>query len=423
MGDNDGSTTYESGDRPTISGGDDPVLGLEVAPYSGSPGPASDLLAALEELRTADVPGGPDGIDWDGLATLPIDYEPDTSGMKGTGLPDVEVSQIYNVQGTGTYDGISHAAPAAAAATLVALAAAGRDPANITIPTIGSKAQSDGSGTSGSGSPSSTGSGSESGSTGGTGDGDDAVVGRTGGSGVMVAQGAYCRVGRPLGRQPARLRARRGAEQRPKIHPADRWFREGNHAEIIHPDADGASGGGSAPGGRETASQSWGSWLYSGVAYAGKKMDQASGVAATFALTGKVVDMDSASGMEIAGAHGGHTDGASVVVDTAAFRICRLQEVRSGFKPRRLQGVTLSRRSALAPGKVERSLGGRRGRRSPLRPLPAVVVSSPAVCVGLTLGGIATAPLMGAIAYYNIQEASDFANGDIIGGIRRDGGC
>ncbi len=86
---------------------------------------ASDLVAS-EELRTAVVPGGPDGIDRDGLATLPIDYEPGHQRHEGHGLPNAEVSQIYTVQGTGTYDGISHAALAAAAGDPRGLLAAGR---------------------------------------------------------------------------------------------------------------------------------------------------------------------------------------------------------------------------------------------------------------------------------------------------------
>jgi hypothetical protein len=107
------------------------------------------------------------------------------------------------VQGTGTDDGISRGAPPAAALTLIALATAGRDPADITIPTTGSKAASGGEGSSGSGSSSSSGgtgsSGSGSGRSSGTsrtrdgGSGsEDALVARAGGaspSGVMVSQG------------------------------------------------------------------------------------------------------------------------------------------------------------------------------------------------------------------------------------------
>ena len=43
--------------------------------------------------------------------SLAIAFEPDTSGMKGTGLPNDMVPERGSIQGTGTYDGISHGAP------------------------------------------------------------------------------------------------------------------------------------------------------------------------------------------------------------------------------------------------------------------------------------------------------------------------
>ena len=83
----------------------------------------------------------------------------------------------------GRLDGVSRSAPPSPSNNLVALAAAGRDPADITIPTVGSKGDAGSSSSSGT-----------SGSTSGSGFGSDAV--RTGGgsggaspSGVMVSQG------------------------------------------------------------------------------------------------------------------------------------------------------------------------------------------------------------------------------------------
>ena len=187
-GDNDGSTETTDGDGwyITISGGIALYPTLSVEGVGGSPPAAHSLLLSLEEQDSARIPGGPGGIDWSELPSLSIDYEPDTSGMKGDALPDAEAPQLHNVEGTGTYDGVSGGAPPAAALTLIALAAAGHDPADITIPTIGSKAASDGDGSSSSSSSTSS-------STSSGGFGSDAVrVGGSGGasaSGVMVSLG------------------------------------------------------------------------------------------------------------------------------------------------------------------------------------------------------------------------------------------
>jgi RHS repeat-associated protein len=70
----------------------------------------------------------------------------------------------------------------------------------------------------------------------------------------------------------------------------------------------------------------WGEWLARQAAYVGAqasyaatKMDQAAGVAGTFVLTGAVVSMDSASGLELAGAAGnGLKTGGKAVVNGAA---------------------------------------------------------------------------------------------------------
>ena len=130
---------------------------------------------------------------------------PDTDSASADGLPTQEVNKLTNfVQNTGTSDGVSRGAAPSPTETLVALAAAGRNPTDITIPTQSSRAASNGSGggegSSGSG-PSSgsngpgrggTGSSRSSRTRGGEGGTDDALVARSGGakpSGVMVSQG------------------------------------------------------------------------------------------------------------------------------------------------------------------------------------------------------------------------------------------
>jgi hypothetical protein len=61
----------------------------------------------------------------------------------------------------------------------------------------------------------------------------------------------------------------------------------------------------------------------SSVTYAAQKVDRAVGVVATAALTGQVVDMESASGVQIAGAFGGglQTGGKAVVNGTASAAV------------------------------------------------------------------------------------------------------
>jgi hypothetical protein len=187
---------------------------------SGVPPGTSDLLETLDQRLTVTLPTTASGavlaFDQAELPSLSLDFEPDTSEMKGDALPEVETSQFTNVQGTGTFDNVSRGAPPTATAMLVALAVAGRDPADITIPTNGTtRSATNGSG-SGGGAEGSTGSGSSSGSSGlssgesgssGPGSGgssrtsrtdrsgsgsEDALAVRSGGakpSGVMVSQG------------------------------------------------------------------------------------------------------------------------------------------------------------------------------------------------------------------------------------------
>jgi len=65
---------------------------------------------------------------------------PDTDSASANGLPSQEADKLTDfVQNTGTSDGVSRGAAPSPTATLVALAAAGRNPADITLPTQGSE--------------------------------------------------------------------------------------------------------------------------------------------------------------------------------------------------------------------------------------------------------------------------------------------
>ena len=197
--DNDGGSTSGSGNDGTEHGSgvfEDDIGGPILAQsHSGVHLGTSDLLETLDQRLTVTLPTTSPGVGFGfeqaELPSVSLAFEPDTSEMKGDALPEVEISQLTNMEGTGTFDNVSRGAPPTATAILIALAAAGRNPADVTIPTIGSKAASGGEGSSGSGSSSS--SSSTSSPTGGSGFGSDAA--RTGGtasaspSGVMVSQG------------------------------------------------------------------------------------------------------------------------------------------------------------------------------------------------------------------------------------------
>jgi hypothetical protein len=215
-------------------------------------------------------------------------------------------------------------------ANLIALSVAGRDPADITIPTIGSKAQSDGSGSSGSSSPSSP--SSSSGSTGGTGDGDDAVVGRTGGSGVMVSQGVVTVAGGsssgattspPSGSTGGGTTTEDSSSSSSSTGSTAGSGKATGDADTVHADADGGGANGSGVSSWWGGTKAFFGSIGSSVTYAAQKVDQAVGVVATAALTGQVVDMESASGVQIAGAFGGglQTGGKAVVNGTASAAV------------------------------------------------------------------------------------------------------
>ena len=102
------------------------------------------MLFGLERLATVTVPYAPRELLTDEMPSLPVEFEPNTSGMKLAGLPNEEATELNDVLVTGSYDGVSRSAPPSPTDNLVALAAAGRDPADITIPTIGTDASGSG---------------------------------------------------------------------------------------------------------------------------------------------------------------------------------------------------------------------------------------------------------------------------------------
>ena len=66
---------------------------------------------------------------------------PNTNAATTAGLPNQEASALGNMaQNQGPPDGVSRSAPPSPTATLTALAAAGRNPTDLTIPTVGSQA-------------------------------------------------------------------------------------------------------------------------------------------------------------------------------------------------------------------------------------------------------------------------------------------
>ena len=72
---------------------------------------------------------------------------PNTNAATTAGLPNQEASALGNMaQNQGPPDGVSRSAPPSPTATLTALAAAGRSPTDLTIPTVGSQAGGSGGG-------------------------------------------------------------------------------------------------------------------------------------------------------------------------------------------------------------------------------------------------------------------------------------
>ena len=75
-----------------------------------------------------------------------IEISPDTGGMTPNGLPIQAADRIDDSQGGLDNDGVSRAAPPDPTATLIALAAPGRNPADITIPVLAGGEASGGGG-------------------------------------------------------------------------------------------------------------------------------------------------------------------------------------------------------------------------------------------------------------------------------------
>ncbi len=109
-------------------------LGLYDAPAVGLvPYAVPDLVGP--NPRAGGVPLG------DFLRGTALDFRPATNRTNGAGLPSEEATVLGNVDtNTAPPDGVSRDAPPTPTATLVALAAAGRNPTDITLPTVGSQA-------------------------------------------------------------------------------------------------------------------------------------------------------------------------------------------------------------------------------------------------------------------------------------------
>ena len=107
-------------------------VSVESDPYY-FPGSALYLFGSALDLGTvapgAFVTGSEFGID------------PSTNDMTPNGLPSQEATALGNMaDNSGRPDGVSRSAPPSPTATLIALAAAGRNPTDITLPTAGSQA-------------------------------------------------------------------------------------------------------------------------------------------------------------------------------------------------------------------------------------------------------------------------------------------
>ncbi len=78
------------------------------------------------------------------LSGLTFGFTPSTNSAEPVGLPNETASVLANLAvDTEPPDGVSRSAPPSPTATLTALAAAGRNPTDITIPTVGSQAGGD----------------------------------------------------------------------------------------------------------------------------------------------------------------------------------------------------------------------------------------------------------------------------------------
>ena len=178
------STTYDisqtrtaSGDLPALveSDGDlgpgglfpedgtDGSLLLETEEQLGNPGPWMHALlyqtapgVYLQDFQGSSPYRAPNSIIWYsggatsdlGMASLEALVDQSTFGITSStnaattaGLPNQEASALGNMaQNQGPPDGVSRSAPPSPTAVLTVLAAAGRNPTDLTIPTVGSQA-------------------------------------------------------------------------------------------------------------------------------------------------------------------------------------------------------------------------------------------------------------------------------------------
>ena len=152
-----GSTT--TGDEPTTDYSGTTGSTLDYAGYTLTPGEYEVMPGdavngdLLEQIESIDALSNVEGEEIDGetfdltrygadyfFPELGVTYRPDTSGMTRTGLPAQIGSELGNIQGAGINDDVSRSAVPSPTATLIALAAAGRNPTDITLPTAGTEA-------------------------------------------------------------------------------------------------------------------------------------------------------------------------------------------------------------------------------------------------------------------------------------------
>jgi hypothetical protein len=171
-------TTGEGNESEVTVTGDHPstLVTLEgPAPIYPS-GAACDSIVAIGDSADYYLPYQSTVVE-SHLSEIEILVYPDTDPMTADGLPAPELSETLAAN-----DGVSRDAPPSPTATLIALAAAGRNPTDITLPTVGSDASDSGGG--GSGGSGSGGGGMDVRRSNGT------TAGAASGSGVLVAQGA-----------------------------------------------------------------------------------------------------------------------------------------------------------------------------------------------------------------------------------------
>jgi hypothetical protein len=112
---------------------------------SGSGGSGVPAPYVVPDSASMYLSGSALDLDVASLGAFPsgstIGFTPNTNTATPNGLPDQEATALGNMaQNQGAPDGVSRSAPPSPTATLTALAAAGRNPTDLTLPTVGSEA-------------------------------------------------------------------------------------------------------------------------------------------------------------------------------------------------------------------------------------------------------------------------------------------